>query len=170
MFGDIFKGRYELYHPPVADGNTNACLLTGKSEYSAEEVKTLLEKSYQFGLPRIRQRIVQYIDYAGETRYKAYTQTVETLVVVRKYAYECKFLDWQKLVDEEELLRSQLPKSVEDNILPRKKYHWMSKTEGGLKHRDYRRAYIDDEDKDEISSYNPVNRKNYPAKEGVYAW
>lgn len=49
MFGDIFKGRYELYHPPVADGNTNACLLTGKSEYSAEEVKTLLEKSYQYG-------------------------------------------------------------------------------------------------------------------------
>ena len=49
MFGDIFKGRYELYHPPVADGNTNACLLPGKSEYSAEEVKTLLEKSYQYG-------------------------------------------------------------------------------------------------------------------------
>lgn len=131
---------------------------------------TVWQAHDMFGLPRIRQRIVQYIDYAGETRYKAYPQTVETLVVVRKYAYERKFLDWQKLVDEEELLRSQLPKSVEDNILPRKKYHWMSKTEGGLKHSDYRRAYIDDEDKDEISSYNPVNRKNYPAKEGVYAW
>lgn len=50
MFGDIFKGRYELYHPPVADGNTNACLLTGKSEYSAEEVKTLLEKSCRTGI------------------------------------------------------------------------------------------------------------------------
>lgn len=84
---------------------------------------TVWQAHDMFGLPRIRQRSVQYIDYAGETRYKAYPQTVETLVVVRKYAYERKFLDWQKLVDEEELLRSQLPKSVEDNILPRKKYH-----------------------------------------------
>lgn len=33
-------------------GITNACLLTGKSEYSAEEVKTLLEKSYQYGYSR----------------------------------------------------------------------------------------------------------------------